>query len=248
MRNAWYNYLIGVVVVLACDGLAARSGFAEDVVVVRPAHRATSTTIRTELRREDDHPHYGVELEPHFVLQWGDLPYRTSAGVGIGFRASIPVLDPGPIPNFNNSLAVSFGLDWAHFGSCRYDAPDCYGNDFWFPVVMQWNFYLTPWWSVFPEVGVAIHHAAWSYGYYEVVAPGPGPGGPPPPPGPPGPRGPGPDREFVDCGPGRCDYVDHITEVAFVSWLGTRFAVADRFTITLRVGWPSLYLGASFFL
>ena len=171
-----------------------------------------------------------------------------SAGLGLGFRASIPLLDPGPIPDFNNSLALSFGLDWGHFGSCRFDSPDCYGNDFWIPVVMQWNFFLTPWWSVFPEVGFAIHHAAWSYGYYEVVDPGPGrgpgPGGPPPPPLSEGPAGP----VVVDCGPGRCGYDDHITEVAFVSWLGTRFAVADTLTITLRVGWPSLYAGVSFFL
>ena len=93
-----------VAVVLACDGLAATSCFAEDVVVVRPAHdgrRSTASEIRTEIRRPYDHPAYTVELEPHFVMQWTDLPFRTDVGVGLGFRASIPVLDPGPIPRFN---------------------------------------------------------------------------------------------------------------------------------------------------
>lgn len=233
--NYWLKtFLTFAVAVLVCDGFAAGSGLAEDRVVVKPAHPATPSQIRTEIRRPNDHPHYALELEPHFVVQWDHLPFRTNAGVGLGFRASIPVLDPGPIPHFNNSLAVSFGVDWAHFSACRVDEPDCGGNDFWFPVVMQWNFYLTHWWSVFPEVGFAIHHAAWGWDYYVDADPGP--------PGPPsGPRGPGPI-----CGPRDfCDYTDHVTEVAFVSWLGTRFSLSDRFSFTLRAGIPSLLAGVS---
>lgn len=227
-----------VAVVLACDGLAATSCFAEDVVVVRPAHdgrRSTASEIRTEIRRPYDHPAYTVELEPHFVMQWTDLPFRTDVGVGLGFRASIPVLDPGPIPRFNNNLAVSFGVDWAHFGGCRADEPDCAGNDFWFPVVMQWNFFLTRWWSVFPEIGIAIHHASWGWRYYaDVEAPGP-----PPPPG----AGPRP----AACGPrSYCEIADSTTEIAFASWLGTRFSLSDVFSFTLRFGYPSLVAGVSF--
>jgi hypothetical protein len=185
-----------------------------------------------------------VELEPHFVVQWADPPFRHGAGIGLGFRASIPIIDPGPIASLNNNLAVSFGLDWAHFGACRVDYPECYGNDFWFPVVMQWNFWLTRAWSVFPEVGIAVHHASWGYDYYYIDEPGPGPGGPPPPPG-----GPGGPREarLVDCGPrDYCEYSTGSTYISPAMWLGTRYAISDALSIVLRLGYPSLTAGVSF--
>jgi hypothetical protein len=243
-RANTYSWLICVAIVLVCDGLVAASCRADDrVIAVRPAHPARparATEIRAGLRRPYDHPRYGVELEPHFLVQWGDVPYRTGAGIGIGFRASIPVIDPGPLANVNNNLAVSFGVDWAHFGDCRYDSPGCYGNDFWIPVVMQWNFYLTPWWSVFPELGFAVRHASWGWRYY-LDAPGPGRG-------PGGPRGPGPGPDFADCGPrgvDDCRYNDSVIGVAPVSWLGTRFSVSDALSVVLRVGYPSLTAGVS---
>lgn len=190
----------------------------------RPVHAAE---IRAELRRPYDHPRYGVELEPHFLVQWGDPPYRAGAGIGIGFRASIPVIDPGPLVHVNNSLAVSFGLDWAHFGDCRHNSPGCYGNDFWVPVAMQWNFYLMSWWSVFPELGIAVRHAAWGW---RDAWDEPGPGRPPPP----------------NCGPrDYCRYSDSYTGVSPVSWLGTRFSISNTLSIVLRVGYPSLTAGVS---
>jgi hypothetical protein len=63
-----------LVVVLACDGFAARSGLAEDVVVVKAGTRGNPSTIRKELGGEYDHPEYRVELAPHFLPHWGDLP------------------------------------------------------------------------------------------------------------------------------------------------------------------------------
>lgn len=38
---------------------------------------------------------------------------------------------------------------------------DCSINSFWFPVVLQWNFYLTDIISVFGEPGLAIVHHRW---------------------------------------------------------------------------------------
>ena len=240
------SWLIYVAVVLACDGIAALSCAADDRVVevrpARPARPARATEIRAKLRRPYDHPRYGVELEPHVLVQWGDAPYRTGAGIGIGFRASIPVIDPGPLLHVNNNLAVSFGVDWAHFGDCRYDSPGCYGNDFWIPVVMQWNFYLTRWWSVFPELGFAVRHVTWGWRYYlDEPGPRPGPGR-----GRGGPPRPGPD--FADCdarGFDYCRYTDSVIGVSPVSWLGTRFTVSDALSIVLRVGYPSLTAGLS---
>lgn len=207
---------------LACLLAWSAPAFAEErVVSVRAAVRLEPSPPRE--------PRYAVELEPHAVMQWTDVPSRTDVGLGLGFRASIPVLDHGPIPHISNNLAVSFGMDWAYLGLCRGAYPGCRGNDFWFPVVMQWNFFLTSWWSVFPELGLAIHHAAWDYRYADE------------PPPPPGPRECGPRT-----GPGCVLYADSVTEVAVAAWAGTRFSISDSFSFTLRLGFPSLVAGVSF--
>ena len=180
------------------------------------------------------HPRYAVELEPHLLMQWSEVPFRTDVGLGVGFRASIPVLEMDLLPRIHTNFAVSFGMDWAYLGLCRGDTHGCRGNDFWFPVVMQWNVFLAPWWSVFPELGLAIHHAAWGWDYLDDPAPGPGPG---PGPGAPRPR---------DCGPAGCRFADSHTRVAPAAWLGTRFSLSDVFSFTLRLGFPSLVAGVSF--
>ena len=125
------------------------------------------------------------------------------------------------------SLNLAVGFDWAHFAGCRPSDYDCGVSDFWFPFVMQWNFFLTEAWSVFPEVGFAVHHAVWSW-----EAPG---------------RRAGAGQ--VVCGPGPdpyCEYSDSYTRLAFVTWLGTRFALSDLFAFTLRVGVPAFVAGVSF--
>lgn len=202
------------------------------VVLERPRDRVVAprrTSIRAEIERPNAHVHYAVELEPHLWMQWAELPFRTDLGFGVGFRASVPVLQQGPIPSINNNLAISFGADWAHFSGCRPREPGCSGDDFWFPVAVQWNFFLTRAWSVFPELGFAIHHAAWGWDV---------PGGP-------GPRG--PDRGLLECGPaGFCTYADSATSLAFATWLGTRYSISDTFSFTLRLGVPSFTAGVSF--
>lgn len=151
--------LWGVAVALGCGSLATPAAAQDRVVITKPS----GANIRREIHRPYSHPIYNVELEPHFVGHWTDRPFRTDVGVGIGFRASIPIIQRGPIRTLNNNLAISFGADWSHFSVCRRDEPDCDGNDFRFPIVMQWNFFLLPWWSVFPEAGIAIHHARWGW-------------------------------------------------------------------------------------
>jgi hypothetical protein len=200
-------------------GMFARSAASQD--------RTRSAT--PDVRRPGDHRRYSVELEPHLLLQWVDTPAHSDVGFGLGFRASIPVLQDGPIPTINNNLAISFGMDWAHFGGCGPDERDCGADDFWFPVVMQWNFFLTRSWSVFPEVGFAVHHAIWNHTAN----------------GPPGPNGdcvPGPGPAP---GPG-CEFSDSNTGVEFATWFGTRFAISDQFAFVLRVGVPSISAGVSF--
>jgi hypothetical protein len=73
-------------------------------------------------------------------------------------RFSIPIVDNGFVPTINNSVAISFGLDWLHYGGCFYYG-DCSIDYINIPVVMQWNFFVARHWSVFGEPGLAIYHA-----------------------------------------------------------------------------------------
>jgi hypothetical protein len=132
------------------------------IAAISAAWLATAGPASAQLNTPNRHPHYTVELEPHLVWQWTGDERSHNDGVGMGFRASIPLLQDGPIPTINNSLAISFGLDWAHFPEC-YDYGDCSEDDFWVPVVAQWNFYLTPVISIFPEFGLGFRDAIIDY-------------------------------------------------------------------------------------
>lgn len=122
----------------------------------------TPARADAQIKSPGHHPHYVVELEPHLVWQWNNDEAANDDGIGIGGRASIPILQDGPIRTINNNLAISFGLDWAHFPDCRYDRV-CTEDDIWVPVVMQWNFFLTPMISIFPEFGLAFRDALFGY-------------------------------------------------------------------------------------
>lgn len=175
-----------------------------------------------------DHPEYAVELDPHLVLQHGYTPVWLDTGVGLGLRATIPFLD-GPIQTINNSMGISFGLDWAHFGNrdCydyywRYH-PDsrppatwrynCGGDAFVFPVALQWNFWLTDIISVFGEPGIAVSYTRWEAwcGDYDGVC-----------------------------------HEDRLRVDPFVMWVGGRFLFGERAGMTVRLGYPSVTVGGSF--
>jgi hypothetical protein len=119
------------------------------------------------IKSPGQHPQYSFEAEPHLLLGlWGVPGPGGGTGLGVGFRGSIPIVDNGFVDTINNSVAISFGLDWVHYDvdnwCARYWRGPVYcgyGDNFsifWLPVMMQWNFYLTQHWSVFGEPGLAL--------------------------------------------------------------------------------------------
>jgi hypothetical protein len=182
---------------------------------------------QSTIRNPGDHPKYSVELEPHGVFQYVWTPYWMGHdGFGLGLRASIPFLDNGPISTINNNMAISFGGDWVHFSHdwCAGGRPNeawpgnhgCSANAFWFPVVLQWNFFLTDIISVFGEPGLALVHD-WLSGW-------------------------------EPCGTVACEYHHSYTHLEFAGWGGARFLFGQSVGLTVRVGVPSITLGASFLL
>jgi len=197
----------------------------------------SASSAQTIIKNPGDHKKYSVELEPHGLLMWeshydgGYGYYDNGVGWGLGFRAAIPVTHNGFVPMINNSVAVGFGMDWGHYSyNCWWDwgrrdpgyRGKCGGDEFYFPVVMQWNFYITKFFSAFAEPGLAVYHTRWHYpkewcggtnnyynGYY-------------------------------------CDTWTH-TSVTPVGFIGGRLG-NETVSFTFRVGYPYISLGGSFML
>jgi hypothetical protein len=120
-----------------------------------------------QIDRPGAHPNYSVELEPHGLVQW-DVEPSNHTGFGLGLRASIPVMQSGPVQTINNSLAVAFGLDWAHSGHCHrhvggitINDDDCDVDNIGIPLVVQWNFFFTDIISLLVELGLDIRYETW---------------------------------------------------------------------------------------
>jgi len=123
------------------------------------------------IKRPNDHPVYRAELEPHANLiayRYRDYGGRRGGRYrafgdpefGGGFRASIELADPAFVPSINNTIAISFGLDFTNCHYCRYD-----NFSIWSPVALQWNFFLSDRWSVFAEFGGILR----SDGFYRDI-------------------------------------------------------------------------------
>jgi hypothetical protein len=166
---------------------------------------APEAHAETVIKQPNAHPAYRAELEPHVDI----LPWHRSYGgrfnsgfgdveFGGGFRASIEIADPAFIPKLNNTVAITFGVDFTN--NCR--GCDSHSFSFWSPVALQWNFFLTDKWSVFAEGGFMLR----SYGFLDNV------------------------------------YGD------FTFAAGGRFHFNDKVALTMRVGYPFVSVGISFFV
>ncbi|MBN1606524.1 MAG: hypothetical protein JW940_07810 [Polyangiaceae bacterium] len=146
---------------------------AVSVALASPAQAASV------IKRPGLHPNYDVEIEPHLLVQWAQSPWGQD-GFGPGVRFDIPLFDNGPIDTINNNMAIGFGMDWAIFDDvcgwywrywyrdnvpAGYAAYDCTAHALSFPVVLQWNFFLTDKISVFGEPGLTIQHFWWDSDY-----------------------------------------------------------------------------------
>jgi hypothetical protein len=85
----------------------------------------------------------GVRPELHVGLGW-------DAELGVGARVDIPIVPSGFIDELHDEFALSPG------GDLYFDIGD--DDDLALAGVFaaQWNFYLHPEWSVFPELGLAL--------------------------------------------------------------------------------------------
>lgn len=138
-----------------------------------PGKAHAQSTIKTPGVRTP----YSFEAEPHLTVGAFSPPGPgDDPGFGVGFRGTLELAPDGFIRPVNDSVGVGFGGELM-----RYDRKDARGtcdhfesgpngtrvctevsgsgtsaNYFIFPLVMQWNFWLTRTWSVFGEPGLAL--------------------------------------------------------------------------------------------
>lgn len=204
---------------LSCRAVAAgAAGIA--VLLFAAAAQASPRLSLYDTRAPFD---YTAELEPHLVFGSAPPGGGTGSGVGIGVRASIVVAPDGFIRDVNDSVAVGFGLDYGHYAAryalngyrdqCLHFEPGPAGTSvctdvtsnggtydyLFFPVVMQWNFWLTDKFSAFGEPGLSVYHVG-GQGFSAAPA----------------------------------------------LYIGGRLRLTDSITLTARIGYPTLSIGASF--
>ena len=138
------------------------------------------------IKNPGDHPDYVFEAEPHGLVGLGG-PFKKKAELGAGFRGTVVIVPNGFIKSINDSVGITFGGDF-FFDKSR----------IFFPVGMQWNFWLSTRWSVFGEPGIGFSTKG------DAVHP--------------------------------------------VLMAGGRLHFTERISLTMRVGYPAVSVGVSFFL
>ncbi len=77
---------------------------------------AAPAHAQSTIRVPGQRPQYAVELEPHLILTpFGAPDAMTDGGYGLGARATIEILPEGFIEKLNDSVGVGFGLDWVRY-------------------------------------------------------------------------------------------------------------------------------------
>jgi hypothetical protein len=166
---------------------------------------------------------YVAEIEPHLVLGSAPPGRGAGSGAGIGVRATVTLAPDGFIRGVNDSVAIGFGLDFGHYyGAYAFNGyrDQCL------------NFEPGP---AGTEVCTDVTSNGGSYNYVFV-----------------------PvvmqwnfwlTERFSAFGePGLAFY--HLGNYGFSAspalYIGGRFRLADRITLTARIGYPTVSFGASF--
>jgi hypothetical protein len=183
---------------------------------------ASPALAESTIKHPGDHPDYVFEAEPHLILAPLDPPYDgRSTGLGVGFRGTVQLLHNGFIPKINNSVGIGFGLDWAHY---QHDDARGYCTHYETlsatRVCTEVNGSSGGFAHNYVFLPVVLQWNFWFDPHWSAFAE--------------------PGFAFVFHEHGTFDFEP------FVFYLGGRYHFNDRIALTMRVGYPTFSLGASF--
>lgn len=178
--------------------------------------------VATVIRDSDAPMAYSVELEPHVLLGSAPPGGGVGSGAGLGVRASAVVRPQGFIDGVNDSVAIGFGLDFGHY-EARYgfagDRDRC-TNFATGPAGTQVCTSVTGT-SNYLFLPLVMQWNFWFTDRWSAFGE--------------------PGLDFFHLG-------NRGFGVTPALYLGGRFRLTDAITITARLGYPTLGLGASFMM
>jgi hypothetical protein len=205
--------------------LARAAGAASVLIGLLSFARAAGAAEQVIIRDTRAPIGYAFELEPHLVLGASPPGPGYGSGAGIGVRGSFVLLPDGFIRGVNDSVALGVGLDYGHYNAA-------YGFDGYRDQCL--HFQPGPnGTSICTDV--TSNGGTYNYVFVPVVMQ----------------WNFWLTQRFSAFGePGVDLYVlgNHGFGVGPALYLGGRFQVADRITLTLRIGYPTLAFGVSFMM
>jgi hypothetical protein len=101
---------------------------------------------------ENDAEPFDGEQRDHDALRFdAHLMVGYYAELGLGVRLDIPIVSSGLIDGIDDDLSITVGAEVMYIYYSMFEGVGVY------PVLaLQWNFYLSESWSIFPEIGVTL--------------------------------------------------------------------------------------------
>jgi hypothetical protein len=176
------------------------------------------STIKQPGARTD----YVVEAEPHLNAGVFDPPgFGGGTGWGVGVRGTVQLVKNGFIPKLNNSVGIGFGLDYLRYDGWQGPRGACQQftpGPAGVPICVRTS-------SIdhvnYFYVPVVMQWNFWLHKKWSVFGE-----------------------------PGLALYVQdgRFEFTPFVLYVGGRYQLTDRITLTMRIGYPTFSIGASFLL
>lgn len=170
------------------------------------------------IKHPGDHPDYHVEAEPHGLLGWSG--FYPGTGFGVGGRFTIPIVKNGFVPSINNSVGIGFGLDWLHYSSCYYN----FGNRGYGCAANYLQVPVVMQWNFFVAERWSVAGEP-GLGIYHGFF----------------------DDDYCNGLPGGCIRATRTGVYPIFHVMG-RYHFNEKVSLTMRVGYPTISVGVSFFL
>ncbi len=178
---------------------------------------------QSTIKQPGERPPYSFEAEPHLGAGLFDPPgFGGGTGLGVGFRGTIELAKNGFIAKLNNSVGIGFGLDYLRYDGWQGPRGTCerfVSGPSGTPICVRASNSIDH--VNYFYVPVVMQWNFWLHRKWSVFGE-----------------------------PGLALYVQdgQLEFTPFVLFVGGRYHLTDRITLTMRLGYPTFSFGLSFLL